>query len=86
MATSRPPLSGGNKNNPLPLSLPKTPYVHHKSINGMPQINNIKTNTTDGICNMFILIEDQNYHIVYIGKFNVATMSIVEIIASSNSL
>jgi hypothetical protein len=42
MATSRSPLSGGNKdNNPLPLPLPKTPYVHQKSINDMPQINNI---------------------------------------------
>jgi hypothetical protein len=44
MATSRPPLSGGDKDdNPLPLPLPKTPYVHHKSVNDMPKINNIET-------------------------------------------
>jgi len=37
METSRPPLNGGDKdNNPFPLPLPKTPYVHHKSVNGMP--------------------------------------------------
>jgi len=46
MATTRPPISGGNKNdNLLPLPLLKTPYVHHKSGNGMPQINNIETKT-----------------------------------------
>jgi hypothetical protein len=46
MATSRPPLSGGDKNdNPLPLPLLKTPYVHRKSVNGIPQINNIETKT-----------------------------------------
>ncbi len=37
MVTPRPPLSGKDKDdNPLPLPLPKTPYVHHKSVNGMP--------------------------------------------------
>jgi hypothetical protein len=43
IATSRPPLSGGDEDdNTLPLPLPKTPYMHHKNINGMPQINNIE--------------------------------------------
>ncbi len=42
VATSRPPLSGRDKNgNPLLLPLLKTPYVHHKIVNGMPQINSI---------------------------------------------
>jgi hypothetical protein len=44
MVPPKPPLSGEDKyDNPLPLPLPKMPYVHHKSINGMPQVNNIDT-------------------------------------------
>jgi hypothetical protein len=59
MATPRLPLSGKDKNNnPFPLPLPKTPYVHHKSVNGMPQKNNIEKDTQDEICSMFIIVDD----------------------------
>jgi hypothetical protein len=35
---------------------------------------------------MFILVDDYNYNIVYLGIFNVVIMSIVEIFTSSNSI